>query len=171
MRSLAKAGAIFDRINEFMFWLAAAMVIFANFAICYDVGMRYFLNKPTTWAIELTENIQVWFTFFAAAWVLKREGHIKIDFIVSRLRPRTQAMLNLVNYVLCATACLVVTWYSGQVVWEQFQTGVHTHSYMHLLMWPIYIVLPIGFFLLFVQFLRNANRYLSEWKIGLGKSS
>jgi len=165
MKLLVRAGAIFDNINILLFWLAAVLVAFAEFAVCYDVFMRYFLNKPTIWAGEITENIIVWLTFLGAAWVLKNEGHTKIDVLANRLGPKAQAVLNSSIYILCGIACLVVAWYSGQVVWHQFQEGIHTHTRLSLLMWPIYIVIPISLFLLFIQFLGNSYKYLAVWRL------
>lgn len=165
MKLLVRAGAIFDHINGSLFWLAAILVVFAEFAVCYDVVMRYFLNRPTMWVGEITANILVWFTFLGTAWLLRNEGHVKIDVLVTQLRPRVQAIINSITYILCAIACLAVAWYAGQVVWGQFQTGVHTHTLLGLPMWPLYVIIPISLFLLFIQFLRNSYKYLTEWRL------
>jgi TRAP-type C4-dicarboxylate transport system permease small subunit len=145
--------------------VAGALVVFVEFAVCYDVVMRYFLNSPTVWAFEATENILVWVTFLGAAWLLKGEGHVKIDFVVTRLEPRTQSILNGITYILCAIACLAVVWYGVQVLWSQYQQDLHTHTRLGLLMWPLYVIIPISLFLLFIQFLRNSYKYLAEWRL------
>ena len=165
MKLLEKARAIFDHFNDFLLWLAGVLLYFALFSVCYEIGMRYFLHHPTVWSLELTEYTLVWVTFLGTAWLLRREGHVKIDFLLLRLKPRVQTIINIVTSILCAIACLVALWYSGQVVREQFQRGLVFSTALALPMWPIFIILPIGFFLLFIQFLRRTYRYLASWRL------
>jgi len=102
-------------------------------------------------------------TFLGAAWLLKEGGHIKIDLMVMWLSPKAQAILNIITSALSAIACLVILWYGTQVVWEQFVMDFHDATTLALPQGPIYIVIPLGFFLLFVQFLRNINMYILDW--------
>jgi len=163
MNLLKKAGIILDSINDVLFWLAAILLIFGWFSVCYEVFMRYVLNQPTIWAVELTEHSLVWITFLGTAWLLRKDGHVGIDFLVIRLKPKAQIIINSFNSVLCAIICGIVGFYGTHVVWDQFRRGLATPSLMEIPLAPLYIIIPIAFFLLFIQFLRRAYGYLAKW--------
>lgn len=162
MKLLIKAGAILDYLNDFLIWLADIILVLAWFAVCFEVLMRYFLNRPTTWTIEITQNILVWVTFLGTAWLLRRDGHVKIDFLVARLKPSVYSIINGIASILCAIACLIVAWYATEVVWEQFMSGVVFSTILELPKAPLFAIIPIAFFLLCIQFLRRSYGYLTR---------
>ncbi len=165
MRFLKKAGIVFDRFNDILVWLAALLLTFVWISVSVEVFLRYFLNRPMRWTFESTENILVWITFLGAAWLLRSEGHIKIDLVVARLKPRGQFVINIIISILCAIACLVIAWYGVRVVSDQFQRNLHFVTLLAPLMWPLYTIIPISGFLLFIQFLRRTYRYLADWRV------
>jgi TRAP-type C4-dicarboxylate transport system permease small subunit len=149
----------FDRLNYILLWVAGCFLLFTVLAVCIEVCMRYFLGRPTLWSLEVTGHMLVWITFLGTAWVLESEGHVIIDFFIQRARPRTQAITNGATSILCALACLCVAWYGGQVVVEQFRSGLLFPTALALPMWPLFLIIPLSFFLLFLQFMRRALRY------------
>ena len=101
-------------------------------------------------------------TLLGATWLLKLEGHVKMDLLVNQLNPRTQALLNIITSILGAIICLVIAWYGTEVTWSQFQKGI---TYPTVLEPPVFIILsviPIGYFLLFIQFLRRTYSFLRK---------
>jgi C4-dicarboxylate transporter DctQ subunit len=169
MKLLSKASGIFDRTVGLLAFLGAAVIIFVTIVVCWDVTSRFFLGHGLGWALEVAEYSLLWFTLLAAAWVLKGERHVKIDMLLMRLHPKTQALLNIITSVLTAVACLVVTWYGATTTWEFFQTGEHLPSEVMPPKFLPYLIIPIGFAFLFVQFLRRAYGYLRGWKVSLNR--
>lgn len=165
MKFLVKAGAILDHFNNFLFWVAAVLLFIVWFAVCADVFMRYFLNRPIAWAFEISEHILMLVTFLGTAWLLRRDGHVKIDLLVLRFKPRVQVVINSMTSILCAIACLIVAWYGGWVVWDQFQRSLHFVTLLAPPMWPLYLIIPVSGFLLFIQFLRRTYGYLAGWRL------
>jgi TRAP-type C4-dicarboxylate transport system permease small subunit len=98
------------------------------------------------------------------AWVLKIEGHVKIDLVVNRLNPRNQCLVNSITSILGAITCLVLLWYGTKVSWELFERGTITNTILELPSAPLFAIVPIGSFLLFIQFLRRSYGYLKSWK-------
>jgi TRAP-type C4-dicarboxylate transport system permease small subunit len=98
------------------------------------------------------------------AWVLKIEGHVKIDLVVNRLNPRNQCVVNSITSILGAITCLVLLWYGTKVSWEFFERGTITNTILELPSAPLFAIVPIGSFLLFIQFLRRSYGYLKSWK-------
>lgn len=160
MQLLRKAVAIFDRTLTSLYVLATILFILISLAILVEVGMRTFGGPPIIGLIEVTGYVLVYVTFLAAAWLLREEGHVNIDVILSRLKPRTQARLNIITSIIGAIICLVVTWYGAKVTWYVYQTNYRSIAELEIPLLPIVVIVPVGSFLLTIQFLRRAYRYL-----------
>lgn len=161
---LTKASLVFDRIIGSLIFLAAAILGFFMLAVCWDVIARTFAGRPLTWVLEFTEYSLLYMTFLSAAWVLKNEGHVTNDVFFARLNRKTQALLNMVTSILGAVICLFLTWFGAHVSWEKLQSGAYQPTPIQPPDFPIFVIIPIGFFLLSIQFLRRAHDHLGKWK-------
>lgn len=164
MKQITKIGNTFDYILNILVVFAGILVAFAWVTACFEVVMRYFLNRPTSWVLEINEYAIGWVTFLGAAWLLREEGHVKIDFVVERLNQRAQFLLNFITSCLCVAIWGVLTWYAWEVFWRFYQQGVLTSTALELLRAPIIAIMPIGCFLITIQFLRRSYGYLGKWK-------
>jgi len=164
MKFLSKASGIFDRIIGLLASLGAAVIIFMTIIVCWDVASRFFVGSGMGWTLEVVEYGLLWFTLLATAWVLKKERHVKIDILLTRFSPKTQALLNIITSTLTAVACLFIVWYGAEVTWEFFQTGELLPSLVMPPKFLPYLIIPIGFAFLFVQFARRAYGYLGSWR-------
>lgn len=164
MKFLPKASGIFDRTIGLLAFLGAAVIILMTAIVCWDVVSRRFLGHGLGWALEVVEYSLLWFTLLATAWVLKGERHVKIDIVLTRFSPKTQALLNIITSTLTAIACLAITWYGAEVTWEFFQTGELLPTQMMPPKFLPYLIIPVGFVFLFVQFSRRAYGYLRSWR-------
>ena len=95
----AKATSVFDRALNVTAFAAAALLIFMMLAICLEVVARR-IGYPQEWQMEITEDCMIFITFLGAAWLLKREGHVKMDILVNALNPRAQAWLGIIASVI-----------------------------------------------------------------------
>ncbi len=161
---MKKVGAIFDRILGVLMFLACAILIFAMLLVCTDVIMRYALNRPILWGMEVCEYILVGIVSLGMAWLLKEEGHVKVDFLLNRLKPRPQALINAVTSALAAVIVLIITWYGLRNTFHLMQTGFAIETGV-LRIPKAYLLIPLGIgcFLFFIQFVRRSYRYWKSW--------
>lgn len=164
MKILRKFISIFDRIEVSLAVVSCVLIAFVGLAICYEVVMRYFFNNPTTWSAEVSRFALVYITFLGVAWVLKKEGHVKVDILTSRLSPRTQALVNAIHSIISAIVCLVIIPYGVKLTLQSIQMGYRIQSELGTPYFLILIVVPVGIFLFFVRFLRKASEYLAKWR-------
>lgn len=169
MKLLTKAGAIFDSIIAFLARWASTLFIATMLIVCIEVFMRYFLNRPQTWVVETTEFGLLFIAFLGAAYLLKQEWHVKIDMVLARLSRRGQALLNTITSILGVAICLTFVVYGTQATMMCFEIGRRTRGAMLTLQWPLIMIMPIGFFLLSIQFLRRARSYFRDWRILLNE--
>lgn len=165
MKLQTKVSAIFDRTSNLLAFFGASLIIFIMLAVGTEVAVRQFLGSSVRGLLEITEYALLYITFSGAAWLLKREGHVKMDLILNRLRPRAQALLNIITSIFGVFTCFVLTWYSIIVTWEVFRIDYHLeHGVISPPLFPIILIIPVGCFLLSIQFLRRTYGYLKIWR-------
>lgn len=164
MKLVRKLDAIFERAITIPVLLAATLLIFLMLIVSTEVTMRLFVKRSIWWMPEVTEISLLYITFLTTAWVLKKERHVKMDIVLSRLSSRARAVMNIITSIIAAVCCLVVTWYGVVVTWEYFQGGHYIWGVLRTPTFLVLAIIPMGTFLLFVQFLRRTNGYLRIWR-------
>jgi C4-dicarboxylate transporter DctQ subunit len=147
-------GRLFDGILTATLYVVAVFLVVLVLSISYDVMMRYFLNRPTAWAYDLSNYLIYGITLLVAACVQKEEGHIRIDICISLFGPKTQAITNCVVSVLCAVFCGIFAWRGLEATWVSY---IHRYPLTGGIKIPEFAILwliPFGMFLLFIQFIR-----------------
>ena len=153
---LAALGRVFDGLLTALGYLAGGILLFMGASVLYEVFMRYLFNSPTRWVIEFSEYMLLYMALLAGAWVLRGEGHVKVEMLVDALPRKVQARLHVVTSWVGALVCAAFFWYSASLVWENIQTGEVLFRAVHVPKWAILVSIPIGLLLLTVQFIRRA---------------
>jgi len=159
MELLRRFGYIFDRVMDALSIFACVLLAFVMIIVCAEIVFRYFLGSPIIWVVEISEVTLLYITFLGAAWLLRREGHVKIELLLSRLTPRTESWFNFAISIAGAVMCAILVWYSAQQTWVLFERNVLTPTVLELPKGPIVLIIPIGSFLLVIQFLKRAWGY------------
>ena len=102
-----------DRISTFVGHLFAWLVVGLTGLIGYEVFSRYVLNNPHAWAFDA--QIMLYGTMFmmAGAYTLAINGHVRGDILYGFLKPRTQAIFDLVLYIVFFIPGVVALAYAG----------------------------------------------------------
>ena len=161
---LTKATNIFDRTLDVMAVIAGVLLVVATVIVGLGIFSRYFLFRPIAWVTEVSEYIILYIAFLVAAWVLRQEGHVKMDIVINYLNPKAQSIINIITSICCSIACLIITWYGIKVTWEFYKTDVFTYTVLELPKFIFTSVIFVGSFLLFIQFIRRAYGYLQGRK-------
>ena len=102
-----------DRISTFVGHLFAWLVVGLTGLIGYEVFSRYVFNTPHAWAFDA--QIMLYGTMFmmAGAYTLAKNGHVRGDILYGFLKPRTQAIFDLVLYIVFFIPGVVALAYAG----------------------------------------------------------
>ena len=165
MKSIGIVMKLFDRLLDILMVLAIIILVFGWLSVCFEVIMRYFVGKPQIWVIEFVEYSLLYICFLGAPWLLRQDGHVKVDVLLNRLNPRNQALLNTITSGLATILWLLLTWYTAGTTLKAFQMGYYTATILEVPKAPLYAVMPLGSFLLFVQFSRRTYGYLMHYKL------
>jgi len=163
MKIVKKMGMVYDRIIDAAVLLAGIMVVFLMLSVSLEVALRYFWGRPTSWVGEIAGYILLYIPFLVAAWVLKRDGHVKMDLLLERLDPKTQCLLNVITSVTSAAICLVLTWFGLRSSLYFYNLNYKTPTVLMLPKALIIGIIFVGCFLLSIQFLRRAYGYWKDW--------
>lgn len=159
-----KVMNVFDRTLDVLFVLSGVLLSFASLSVGAMIFSRYFLNRPMGWIIEINEYILLHLAFMMAAWVLRKEAHVKMDIVFDQLGPRLQVALNIMSSIVGAAVCFVLTWFGAKVTWQLYLKKSLTTTYLEIPKWPLTIVIFFGSFLLMVQFIRRISGFQQAWR-------
>jgi TRAP-type C4-dicarboxylate transport system permease small subunit len=150
-----KAG-FFDRVLYWLAVFAAAVLAAITLSVVYEVVARYAFARPTSWAIDFSEYALLVCVFFATAWVLAEDAHIKIDVFVSLCPPKVMRAAALVASVVGAFSCAVFCGVAAYAVWEAYRDGEVIWRSTIVPKWLVWSAMPVGSLLLTIQFVRRA---------------
>ena len=102
-----------DRISTFVGHCFAWLVVGLTGLIGYEVFSRYVLNNPHAWAFDA--QIMLYGTMFmmAGAYTLAKNGHVRGDILYGFLKPRTQAIFDLILYIVFFIPGVIALAYAG----------------------------------------------------------
>ena len=164
MKLIAKANRIFERVIEGMAGIAGISIVFTMLLVSVDVGLRYFLNSPIPWSTVASESILLYATFLGAVWILKNEGHVKVDILINQFNPRTQAMLGIITSVIGIIIALILFVYGIQATWVDYVSKLTTGGTTAIPKFILMAIIPICSFPLLIQFLKRGHRYLESFR-------
>ncbi|HEX7054533.1 MAG TPA: TRAP transporter small permease [Burkholderiales bacterium] len=148
----------FDRLEDALAVLAAALLVFALVFVTLDVASRYFFNRPLSWVFEVTEYILLFVPCLGMAWLARHDGHVMIDVLTSRLPLRRRARLARVVAAVVAFVCAFIAWWGAIATYESWRSHAIIENILETPQYLVYAAIPLGFALCAVEFARKALR-------------
>ena len=158
--------AFFDKLLNVMAALAGLILVFIVGAVCYTIGMRYFFRQTTIWIMQTTEYALLWIVFLATTWLLREGGHITTDIIYAHLSDKTKAYLDAIMFCMGGIATAVMLYFGITYMYECIACDVTDVRAVTVPKSAIFVIIPIGSFLLTIQFFRMAWQKLLAARVG-----
>src|SRR5499426_2533033 len=108
--------SVLHAIDGLSTWVGKAFAWFLMIlmtVVCVEVIKRYALNMPTAWIFDLENMLYGTLFMLCGAYTLAQNAHVRGDFLYSSMRPRTQALLDLVLYFIFFIPGIAALIYSG----------------------------------------------------------
>jgi TRAP-type mannitol/chloroaromatic compound transport system permease small subunit len=96
-------------IGQFFSWLVVALTLM----IGYEVFSRYVMNSPHPWVFDAMLMMYGTMFMMAGAYTLSKNGHVRGDILYGFLKPRTQAIFDLILYVVFFIPGVIALAYAG----------------------------------------------------------
>ena len=142
-----------DQLSKTVGHAFAWCIIILTLGTSYEVFVRYALNNPTSWAFDFSYIMYGVLFFMAGAYALSRNGHVRGDFIYRMWRPRVQATVELILYILFyfpgVLALVYAGWLYGYDAYKIREVSVNSPAGIPV--WQLKILIPFGASLLALQ--------------------
>src|SRR5438874_11073489 len=116
-----------DGISTWVGKATAWLMIVLMSVVCIEVFKRYIMNMPTSWIFDLDNMLYGTLFMMCGAYTLAQNAHVRGDFLYSSMRPRMQAGLDIVLYVVFFIPGIAALIYSGYVfAGESWTIGEHS---------------------------------------------
>lgn len=125
-------------------YIASTALLLMSVGVTLDVLARFFLGAGTKFAVEMSGYGLVVIVFFGLAYTHKTNGHIEIDFVVSRLSDSTKRRLRVVNTVVFLVYTVVLGYFGWKTFWTSYQFNTTSRTGLDVEVWPYQLVIPLG---------------------------
>jgi len=159
-------AAAVDRLAWGFQVLAEIAVVALLLLVAHEVFVRYVLNAPTQFSVEISEYLLVFIAFASAAWVLRRDRHVRVRFVLNALPPRLRAASEVLGMALLTSFCAVLLWEGGEMAWTAFKGDDRSSSLVAFPLWIPYAFIPLGGLVLGLQALVNLGEALATLRGG-----
>jgi TRAP-type mannitol/chloroaromatic compound transport system permease small subunit len=102
-------------------------ILILTFTTSYEVFSRYMFGAPTDWAFDASYMLYGVLFMLGGAYALSRNSHVRGDFIYRAWKPRTQAGMDLVLFILFFFPGMLAFIYSGYG-FAELSRGMNEHS-------------------------------------------
>lgn len=156
---LDKAARGVNSLSRFFFYASQFIILAMMLTTCYDVVMRYVFASPTDWSVELNAALLIFITFFSAAELVKGDNHIKMEALYDLLSPRNRRRVDFIMLVISLVLCAFLVWLGIKLTITNYLSGIATSGTFSLPMWIPYLCIPVGSFLMGLEFLVKIARF------------
>lgn len=153
---------ILDRVIGFMAFVAGLLLVAAVLIVCFEIFMRYFVQRPQVWTVEVCEYILFSIAFLGAPWLLREGGHVNIDIFVTQLSPRRRQGMELISASVGIIISFIVCWFSITTSYESYSTGVLLTKTLNVPKYYFLMLIALGYFFLLLEFVRQFIGHLKE---------
>ncbi|MEK6708970.1 MAG: TRAP transporter small permease subunit [Nitrospinota bacterium] len=146
------------RVGHAFAWCIMVLTV----AVCYEVIVRKVFRDPTAWAFDISYIMYGALFMMGGAYALSRESHVRADFLYRLWRPRVQAGLEFVLYIVFFFPGVLALVYAGfdfaRESWSYRPYGpggpvgeISINSPIGVPVSPLKTVIPVAAFFLLLQ--------------------
>src|SRR6185369_3069563 len=157
-----------DHISTWTGKAVAWLILLLMSAVCVEVFKRYILNAPTAWIFDLDNMMYGTLFMMCGAYTLAQDAHVRGDFLYGSMKPRTQATLDVILYILFFLPGIIALIYAG-IDYAAISWRINEHSNVTAEGPPVYpfkTVIPIAGVLVLIQGLAEIVRCMVCLKTG-----
>ena len=160
-------GAV-DQVSYWSGKAAAWLIVALTFVVAIEVFKRYILNSPTAWIFDFNNMLYGSLFMLCGAYTLALGGHVRADFVYIYMKPRGQASMDLILYLLFFIPGILGLIYAGYD-YAAISWRIGEHSTVTAEGPPVYhfkSVIPIAGVLVMLQGLAEIVRCILTIRTG-----
>lgn len=123
---------------------AAASILMMVLLILTEVILRTMFNRSTLLAHEYSGYLMIFFAFASLAEVLRKDRHIKIRLVISRLPHKVQKVLDVFTSLLALSLAVYMIFWSFDMALFSFQRMETAQTVMEMPLFIPMFFIPFG---------------------------
>ena len=153
------------RWTGYLFALIVAPLVVAN---VIEVFMRYVMNAPTSWALDVTTMSFGALFMLGAAYALLQGAHVRTDMLWERFSNRKKGIIDSIAYLLffLPSMAILFTISIDDFLYSLSINEKSTSGIWQPVIWPLRAVIPASAALLFLQGLSELLKSLWAARTG-----
>jgi C4-dicarboxylate transporter, DctQ subunit len=146
---------LLDKVCSLLSLLAGLILVFITLSIGYSILTRAIGIRGIVWVIQFNEYALLWMTFLGSAWLLAKGKHVSVHIVLQRLSDRQKSIFAVIHALMGMVLCAMLCWFTAFTAFEKIGRNVIDVQAVDLPIGYVLLVIPVGFFLLFLQFIRK----------------
>jgi len=114
----------------------------------------YFAEEISKFLVMLT-------TFTGVSYGVRKARHIRMGAFLDAMPPKMEKTFLIIISFVSAVVMAIMTWFSYQYLMNAMQMG-HMTPALRVPKWTFYVIIPIGFGLACIQYIRTIIKNLTE---------
>lgn len=150
LRTALSVARIIDRLNHGVGRMAMYLLFALMAVLMWSSISKAFFN-PSLWTLELAQFVMVAYWVLGGPYAMQMGAHVRMDLFYARQDPVRRAWWD-------AFTVVALIFYLGVMLWGAIDSTVYAFEYgersptaWRPYMWPIKVILCIGFFLMLLQ--------------------
>lgn len=145
---MAKYIKFIDKINSLVKYIVSILFIVMVILVALQVLTRFVIDYPISWSEEVGRYLMVYIVFLGSGLLVRKNGHIAIDFLLEIINPDNRKRLEFVNLAI-STIFFLILIYSG-IQLTMVVLGQATPTLQFSMAWA-YAAMPIGSILMLLN--------------------
>jgi len=153
------------RWTGYLFALIVAPLVVANVV---EVFMRYVMNAPTSWALDVTTMSFGALFMLGAAYALLQGAHVRTDMLWEKFSNRKKGIIDSIAYLLFFLPSMAILFAISidDFLYSLSINEKSTSGIWQPVIWPLRAVIPVSAALLFLQGLSELLKSLWAARTG-----
>ncbi len=149
-----------DKVSTWVGHAFSWFIVALTLHVTWEVFRRYALDSPRAWAFDVMIMFYGVLFMMAGAYTLAKNGHVRGDVLYGFFRPRTQAAIDLVLYIVFFLPGVIALTYAGYFYAEDsWRINEHSNiTYEGPPIYPFKAVIPLAGAILLVQGIVEISR-------------
>ena len=162
MGALLRLSRVIDAVN---YWLGKVVMWLVLAAVLISAGnaiVRKAFNLGSNAFLEIQWYLFAGVFMLGVGYVMLKNGHVRIDFVSSRLSKRTNAIIDAIGIVVFTIPLSFIMIDLGwPLFYRAYVSGEMSQNAGGLIRWPVLGLVPLGFVILLSQALSELIKRLA----------
>jgi TRAP-type mannitol/chloroaromatic compound transport system permease small subunit len=154
-----------DAVNAKLAIVANWLVLLACLVSAGNALVRYGFNLSSNAWLEIQWYMFAGMVMLGASYTLQVNEHVRVDILYGGQSTRRQIHIDLIGSALfLLPMCALIGWFAWDMFQRSYALNEGSFNAGGLLRWPVKLLIPLGFALLFLQGVSEIVKRLAALK-------